>query len=78
MTPGSRNSSLLDNVSVNTFRRKRTRNTRRAVFSMFRAARVATQQCGKHICAAVNEHATIEEGVCSVRAAPRLYEEDLP
>jgi hypothetical protein len=31
------------------------------------AALVATQRCGKHISAAVNQHATIEEAVFSVR-----------
>jgi hypothetical protein len=33
--------------------------------------------CGKHIFAAVNQHATIEEAVFSVEAAPRLYNEDI-
>jgi hypothetical protein len=32
---------------------------------------------GKHISAAVNQHATIEEVVFVVGAAPRLYNEDL-
>jgi hypothetical protein len=50
---------------------------RRSVFSVGGAARVATQRCGKHISAAVNQHATIEEAVFSVRPAPRLYNEDL-
>jgi hypothetical protein len=36
-------------------------NNRRSVFSAIRAARVATQRCGKHISAAMNQHATIEE-----------------
>jgi hypothetical protein len=31
------------------------------------------QRCGKYICAAVNQHATIEETVFSVVAAPILY-----
>jgi hypothetical protein len=44
---------------------------------MVSAALVATQRCGKHISAAVNQHATIEEAVFSVGAAPRLYNEDL-
>jgi hypothetical protein len=35
------------------------------------------QRCGKHISAAVNQHATIEEGVFSMGGAPRLYNEDL-
>jgi hypothetical protein len=51
-------------------------NNRRAVFSVVSAALVATQLCGKHIFAAVNQHATVEEAVCSVGAAPRLYNED--
>jgi hypothetical protein len=68
MTPESRNSS------VNT---ANAGNDRRAVFSVVRAARAATQRCGKHISAEVNRHATIEEAVSSVGAAPRLYTEDL-
>jgi hypothetical protein len=35
------------------------------------------QLCGKHISAAANQHATIEEAVFSVGAALRLYNEDL-
>jgi hypothetical protein len=46
------------------------------VFSAVRAARVAMQQCGKHISAAVNQHATVEEAVFSVGAAPRLHNEE--
>jgi hypothetical protein len=42
-----------------------------------RAARVAKQQCGKHISAAVNQHATIVEAVFSVEVAPKLYMKDL-
>jgi hypothetical protein len=38
---------------------------------------VATQLFGKHIFAAVNQHATVEKAVFSVGAAPRLYNEDL-
>jgi hypothetical protein len=38
---------------------------------------VATQRCSKHISAAVKQHATIEEAVFSVGAAPNLYNEDL-
>jgi hypothetical protein len=45
MTPESRNSLLLGNGSVNTFPRKRTRNSRRAVFSVVRAALAAAQLC---------------------------------
>jgi hypothetical protein len=37
------------------------------------AALVATQRCCKHIHAAVNQHATIEEAVFSMELAPRLY-----
>jgi hypothetical protein len=77
MTTEIRNSSLLRNGSVNTFPGKRTRNNRRTVFSVVRAALVATQRCGKHISAAVNQLATIEEEMFSMEAAPRLYNEDL-
>jgi hypothetical protein len=35
------------------------------------------QRYGKHISAAVNPHATIEEAVFSVGAVPTLYNEDL-
>jgi hypothetical protein len=77
MTPESRNSSLLGNDSVNTFQRKRTRNNRRALFSVVSAAFVATQLCSKHNSAAKNQHATIEEAVFSVGSSPRLYNEDL-
>jgi hypothetical protein len=38
---------------------------------------IATQSCGKHISAAVNQHATIEEAVFSMEAAPRLYNGNL-
>jgi hypothetical protein len=47
------------------------------VFFVVRVALVATQRCGKHISAAANQHATIEEAVFSAVAAPRLYNEDL-
>jgi hypothetical protein len=77
MMPESRNSSLLGNGSVNIFPRKRTRNNIIAVFSAVLAADVVTQRCGKPISAAVNQHATMEEVVFSVGAAPRLYNEDL-
>jgi hypothetical protein len=40
-------------------------------------ARVAKQRCGKHISAAVYQHATIEEAMFSLGAALRLYNEDL-
>jgi hypothetical protein len=42
------------------------RNDRRAVFSVACAALIATQLCCKHISAAVDQHATIEEVVFSV------------
>jgi hypothetical protein len=38
---------------------------------------VVTQLCGRHISAAVNQHATIKEAVFSVGAAPSLNNEDL-
>jgi hypothetical protein len=53
------------------------RKNRRAVFSEVSAALVASQRCRKHISAALNQHATIEEAVFSVEASPRLYNEDL-
>jgi hypothetical protein len=43
-----------------------------------RAALAATQLCGKHIFAAVNQHATIQEAVFFCGSGPRLYNEDLP
>lgn len=53
------------------------RNNRKAVFPVIRVKRLATQRCSKHISAAVNQLATIKEGVLSVGAAPRLYNEHL-
>jgi hypothetical protein len=47
------------------------------MFTVVRAARVATQRSTKHISAAVNQYATVQEAVFSVEAAPRLYNEDL-
>jgi hypothetical protein len=41
------------------------------------AAFVATQRCGKHVSAAVGQHADVEEAVFSVGATPRLYNVDL-
>jgi hypothetical protein len=38
---------------------------------------IARQLLGKQIPATMNQHATIEEAVFSVEAAPRLYNEDL-
>jgi hypothetical protein len=52
-------------------------NNRRVAFSVVCATRIATQRCGEHICAVVNQHGTIGEAVFSVVAAPRLYTEDL-
>jgi hypothetical protein len=63
MTPESRNSSLLGNGSLNRFPRKRMRNNRREMFSVVSAALIATQRCCKHVSAAVNQQATIEEAV---------------
>jgi hypothetical protein len=77
MTLESRNSSLLGNGWVNAFPWKGTRNNRRAIFSVVRTARVATQWCGNHISAAANQHATIEKAVFCVGAALRLYNEVL-
>jgi hypothetical protein len=47
------------------------------VFPVVSTVFVAMQRCGKHISAAVNQHATIGEAVFSVGAAPSLYNEDL-
>jgi hypothetical protein len=77
MTPESMNSSLLGNGSVNIPAEANAHNSRRAVFSVVCVACSATQRFDKHISAAVNQHVTILEGVCSVGAAPRLYNEDL-
>jgi hypothetical protein len=41
------------------------------------ATPVAMQRCGKHISAAMNQHATIEEAEFSAGAGRRLYDEDL-
>jgi hypothetical protein len=46
------------------------------MFSVVRSAHVATHLLGRHISAAVNQYATIEEVVFSVCTAPRLYKED--
>jgi hypothetical protein len=56
---------------------KANASKRRAVFSAVRATSVATQRCGKHFSAAVNQHATIQGEVFSVGADPKLYKEDL-
>jgi hypothetical protein len=50
---------------------------RRVVFSVVCAMLVAIQRCGKHISAAVNPHATIEEAMFSVGTAQRLYNKNL-
>jgi hypothetical protein len=47
------------------------------MFPVVSAALVVTQRCGKHISAAVNQHATIVEAVLSFGAAPRLCNLDL-
>jgi hypothetical protein len=47
------------------------------VFSVVSAAFVATQRCGKHISAAVNHQATIEDMMFSLGVVPKLYNEDL-
>jgi hypothetical protein len=47
------------------------------VFSVVKAEHIASQRCGKHISAALNQNATIKEAVFSVGAAPKLYNEDL-
>jgi hypothetical protein len=73
MTPESRNRQRLGKhipAEAN------ARSNRRAVFSVVCAASIATQRCGKHISAAVNQHATIEEAVFSVGAARTLHNED--
>jgi hypothetical protein len=49
-----------------------SRNNRRAVISVVRSARVATQRCGEHVSASVNRYAIIEEAVFSV-GPPRGY-----
>jgi hypothetical protein len=63
MTPESRNSSLLGNVSVNTFPWKQTHATEEPVFK---------QRIGKHTMIEV-----LLETVFSVGAAPRINNEDL-
>jgi hypothetical protein len=50
---------------------------RRVVFPVVRTTGAAMQQCDKHISAAVNQHATIEEAVLYVGAALRLYNDNL-
>jgi hypothetical protein len=47
------------------------------MFSVVRVARFATQRFDKHITAAPNQHAIIEEAVFSLAAVPRIYNEDL-
>jgi hypothetical protein len=42
------------------------RNNRRAVFSVVHTTLIAMHPCGKHVSAAVNQHATTEEAVFSV------------
>jgi hypothetical protein len=74
MTPESRNSSLLG--KHNPAEANASKN-RIAVFSVVSNALVATQRCGKRICAAVNQRATIEEAVFSLGAYPWIYNEDI-
>jgi hypothetical protein len=47
------------------------------VFSVVRAVLVFTQWCCKHIPAAVNQHATIQDEVFPVEATPKLYNKAL-
>jgi hypothetical protein len=68
---------MLGNGSVNKFPLKRTRATIEELRFLWTASHVvATQRCGKHMSAAVNQHATIEEPVFSM-GSPRVYNEDL-
>jgi hypothetical protein len=46
------------------------------VFSVIRAANVATQRCGKHLSAEVNQHTTIVKAVFSVGTVRTLCNED--
>jgi hypothetical protein len=77
MTPESRNCSFLGHGSVNIPAAANTRNNIRAVFSVAHAKSATTQRCSKHISAAVNQLATIEEALFYLGTAPRLYKEDL-
>jgi hypothetical protein len=52
-------------------------NNRRAVFSVANTALVAMQRRSKHIYAAVNQHATLEEALFSVGAAQKIEYEAL-
>jgi hypothetical protein len=78
MTPESRNSSLLGNSSVNTIRWKRTRATIEWWCFLWSAQRHCYATVRLHVSAAVNQHATVEEAVLSVGAAPTLYTVDIP
>jgi hypothetical protein len=53
------------------------RDNRRAVFSVFRAVRFVTQRFGKHLCSSKSTGKKKKEAVFSVKAVPRLYNEDL-
>jgi hypothetical protein len=75
MTPESR--KFIVRQRLDTHLPTNARNNTTTVLSVVRAARVATQRCGKHIYAAVHQHARIEEAVFSVGDAPRLYNDDL-
>jgi hypothetical protein len=72
MTPESWNSSLLGNGLVSIPTEVNTCNNRREVFSMVHTMCIATQLCGKHISAAVNQNATVEEAVFTV-GSPHAY-----
>jgi hypothetical protein len=52
-------------------------NNRTAVFCVVHTACVATQWCGKHFSAAVNQHVTTSEVEFSVGDTLRPYNEDL-
>jgi hypothetical protein len=62
MIPESRNSSLIGNGSVNILPRKRTLATIVERCFLWSEALIAKQRCGKHISAAVNQHASIKGG----------------
>jgi hypothetical protein len=72
MTTESRNSLLLGNVSKTYSCGRERAQPLKSGISVVSAALVAMQRCGKHISAAVNQQATIEEEVFSVGAA-RCY-----
>jgi hypothetical protein len=73
MTPESWNSSLLGNGSVNTFLWNGTHATIEEQCFLWSLPCVATQRCRKHLSAALNQNATMEEAMFSVGATSRLY-----